>query len=359
MVKKAKVKKVRISRKAINEYKANNSVKTKFEYSRINMMNELNWHSAYADVAKMRSFVEKYAETKVSKKAKEAVVSLRDNDISMAMCVIAKLLLEGAKLGDEEPKLKERIAFWVKNYKKPEPVKKKESIKEVPENAAIADVEEALDQFYNSDYKNNMTDFYNLFMKHNQKQVKEIPAYYQPLLKELETNKDATARLSIRQRRTYINFVNKIIDEARAFVENNKKQIKLNRKPRKKKVKSAEQLTSKVQFKQSEPKLKITSVLPSQIVGANAVWLFNTKYARLTYLVAADNQTLSIKGTTVQNFDEKKSLTKKIRKPEKNLSELLNMGKVSMLKSYLSLKTKPIVANGRLNKDTVILKASK
>ena len=59
MVKKAKVKKVRISRKAINEYKANNSVKTKFEYSRINMMNELNWHSAYADVAKMRSFVER------------------------------------------------------------------------------------------------------------------------------------------------------------------------------------------------------------------------------------------------------------------------------------------------------------
>lgn len=361
MLKKAKTKRVRVSRQAINEFKEKSKSKIEFLYTRENMIHEYNWHNAYSEVKKMRVFVEEYALKSFGKEAKQIIQNLKDNDISMTMCVIAKLLLSGAELkGNESDKLNERIKFWIASSK---PTHSEFIPKSIVfnnhENNLIADTENILDDFYRSEYKNKPVDYFKYLLEKNpsDKFIKELIQYYKPLLKEIEKEKDLN--LSVAQRRSYINFVSKLISDSELYLSNHKKEKKLTRKPRKKKIKSADQLTSKVQFKVSDPSLKITSVSPTTIVGAQYVWLFNTKYGRMTYLVAPDNQALTIKGTTVQNFDENKSLTKKIRKPEKNLSELLNMGKIAMVKSFVNLKTKAISANGRLNKDTVILKASK
>jgi hypothetical protein len=153
----------------------------------------------------------------------------------------------------------------------------------------------------------------------------------------------------------FIGFVENILTSAKKYTQN-VKAMKV-RKPRKLKVKSAAQLTTKVKFCKSFPELKLVSVDPTSIVGAQSVWIYNTKYRKLGVYIAAPNQTLSIKGTTIINYNEELSLHKTLRKPEIQLNEFTNANKVTLRKFLENINGKAATLNGRLNEDTVILKA--
>ena len=96
-----------------------------------------------------------------------------------------------------------------------------------------------------------------------------------------------------------------------------------------------------------------------KIVGAQQVWFFNAKTRNLTVINAMSHAGLSIKGTTIIGFDEKTSVTKKLRKPEQTLEILKAGSKIVLRKLMDNIKCKPVVAKGRLNTDTVILRAVK
>ena len=68
---------------------------------------------------------------------------------------------------------------------------------------------------------------------------------------------------------------------------------------------------------------------------------------------------ISVKGTTLIGFDEKTSITKKLRKPEATLKTVVEGGKVGLRKVMENINCKPSDANGRLNKETVILRVLK
>lgn len=153
----------------------------------------------------------------------------------------------------------------------------------------------------------------------------------------------------------FIGFIENILTSAKKYTQN-VKAMKV-RKPRKAKVKSASQLTTKVKFCKSFPELKLVSTDPTSIVGAQSVWIYNTKYRKLGVYIAAPNQTLSVKGTTIINFNEELSLHKTLRKPETQLNEFTNANKVTLRKFLENINGKAATLNGRLNEDTVILKA--
>lgn len=153
-----------------------------------------------------------------------------------------------------------------------------------------------------------------------------------------------------------------------AFYESILKDISLHsagrkaavvRKPRKKKAVSAEKQTSKVNYQQHDASLKITSMMPEQIVGAQAVWLYNTKYKRLIELRAQDADGLKVSGTTIIGFDETTSSAKSIRKPETTIPELSGIGKVGLRKFMDGINSKPYPANGRINENTLIIRVTK
>jgi hypothetical protein len=150
-------------------------------------------------------------------------------------------------------------------------------------------------------------------------------------------------------------FVENIVTSAKKYTQN-VKAMKV-RKPRKAKVKSAAQLTTKVKFCKSFPELKLVSVDPTSIVGAHSLWIYNTKYRKLGTYIAAPNQTLSVKGTSIINFNEELSLQKTLRKPEAQLNEFTNANKVTLRKFLENINGKAAALNGRLNEDIVILKA--
>lgn len=147
------------------------------------------------------------------------------------------------------------------------------------------------------------------------------------------------------------------MDDIERFVGNTK--VSKPRKPRKKKEVTASKLINKLKYQKEFTKLKIKSISPESIVSAQQLWVYNTKYGHLTMLNAIDHKGLSVKGTTIVDYDQTSSLKKKLRKPEDVIQKVLTGGKLVLKKLMIELTTKPIDVNGRINDDCILLKAIK
>jgi len=131
------------------------------------------------------------------------------------------------------------------------------------------------------------------------------------------------------------------------------------RKPRKRKAKSADQLISKLNYAKDFAELKLTSVDPKTIIGASQLWVYNTKTRKLGVYNAADASGLNIKGSTIQNFAESKSVSKTLRKPAVTLPEVLKAGKVALRNVLTDIRAAEKVLTGRINADTILLRTVK
>ena len=131
------------------------------------------------------------------------------------------------------------------------------------------------------------------------------------------------------------------------------------RKPRAKKVKPASVLVSKLQFLPEFKELNITSVDPKGIINASQLWVFNPKTRNLSVYHAVGRSGLSVRGTTITGYDTDASVTKKVRKPEQVVPQVLNAGKVDLRSIMKNLSTTESKANGRINKDTILLRVLK
>jgi hypothetical protein len=128
------------------------------------------------------------------------------------------------------------------------------------------------------------------------------------------------------------------------------------RKPRVKKALNKEKMISKLKYKDRDDRYQLVSVNPIEIVDADEVWVFNTKTRKLGKYVAEDHATIKVKGTTLQFYDETKSVQKTLRKPEETLKEFKRVGKVALRKFLDNINSVETKLNGRLNEDTVILR---
>jgi hypothetical protein len=133
-------------------------------------------------------------------------------------------------------------------------------------------------------------------------------------------------------------------------------EAKVNRAPRKTKAVSKDKLIAKLKFMKSNEPLKLVSINPVDIIGASELWVFNTKTRKLGKYVASEFNTLNVKGTTITNFDEFKSIQKTIRKPEEKLKEFKAAGKVQLRKFLDDVNATDTRMNGRINEETVLLK---
>jgi hypothetical protein len=134
---------------------------------------------------------------------------------------------------------------------------------------------------------------------------------------------------------------------------------KANRKVRARKAPSKEKLVAKLKYKVNDDKYKLVSIDPQNIIGAQELWVFNTKTRKIGKYVATNGFSvgqLGIKGTTITGFDDVKSIQKTLRKPEESLKEFNSAGKVVLRKFLDNLTTTGIKLNGRINNDVILLK---
>lgn len=135
-------------------------------------------------------------------------------------------------------------------------------------------------------------------------------------------------------------------------------EAKVNRAPRAKKAVPVEKIVGKLKYmKQNEP-LKLVSINPADIIGAKELWVFNTKTRKLGRYLAKEYSELSVKGTSIINFDENTSVQKTVRKPEEKLKEFKAAGKVQLRKFLDEINATDTKMNGRVGEDTVLLKVA-
>jgi hypothetical protein len=166
---------------------------------------------------------------------------------------------------------------------------------------------------------------------------------------------EAYSHLSTKRKKDFVGWYEGIIADAKRFGAN----TKTVRKTRVKKPTSVEKQLSKLKYLKESPEDKLVSINPSQIIGATELWTYNIKYKALTRYIAESGAGFEIKGTTLTKYDQSTSLTRKLRKPEQTLAEVLTSSKTKAAKSFDALTTKASVPNGRMNEDTIILKANK
>jgi hypothetical protein len=92
------------------------------------------------------------------------------------------------------------------------------------------------------------------------------------------------------------------------------------------------------------------------MVGAHALYLFNTKTRVMKYLVSDRRDGFLVKGSTIHGYDQEESFKKMLRKPEAMIETIGKATKSKALKEFKALKTKQSTTDARINRDTVILK---
>lgn len=297
---------------------------------------------------------------------------------SMTIYSMCKMMLNGATFDEKRMAwLKEgidnTIAFGNQKRKAAKSdtktmIQKKSPADIVKERTSdfIAEIEEVLDMF-NSKTHVDWAEYsvYNELQRVDAayNTAKGVVDYYTPQMEEIQelvSKKtddlvEAYSHMTIKKRKELLSILKSIVSDAEKYMS----AKKVARKPRKKKTVSSAQIVSKVKYLKESAEYKVASVDPSDIIGAKIVWLFNVKYRTFTRLESVSTTGMSIKGTTILNFDESKSAKKKVRKPEEFLSNTTKTTKIKINKEFMALKTKESIPNGRINADTIIYKVYK
>jgi hypothetical protein len=154
----------------------------------------------------------------------------------------------------------------------------------------------------------------------------------------------------------------KFVDAVLAGLQSYSTVKKAAKAPRKKKAVPVEKLVAKVKylktFKDDALKLDLVSLHPSKLVGASEAFFYDTAKRKLVYVVADSHAgSLGVKGTTLLGFDAAASGIKTVRKPAEIVKKLMAAGKPASRKVFTELTTTHAAWNGRLNENTIILKA--
>ena len=167
-----------------------------------------------------------------------------------------------------------------------------------------------------------------------------------------EQLREGYSHRSKKQIKSFIAFLQEIESACNMLMQ----EAKVNKKPRAKKAVSKDKIIAKLKYKKSDEPLKLVSVNPADIIGAQELWIFNSKTRKLGKYVAAEFQELGIKGTTITGFSEMKSVQKTLRKPAEQLKAFKEAGKVVLRKFLEEINAVDTKMTGRINEDIMLLK---
>jgi len=295
------------------------------------------------------------------------IKKLPDSSIEPSLGYIARILSNGSKIPENTMgsfvECLRDLSQKGKVYEKPitptvDCPKKVPTIDRVVIDHRVGDVEHEIDKFISNDCRSGFSMF-KWLMGHNIKSV-DVKGYVEifqssaieilqtieePLDKEILEN---YKNLNKSQRRRYHKFLMSIVDDCLKYIDAIKK-------PRRKKVKTNAQLTSKVQYcvEYNNENLTLKSETPEDIIGAKQLWVYNTKTRYLSGYYGINGSGLQIQGTTIKNYNGLNSLSKKLRNPQQTLSAITTS--LSIENIFDSVTTKSRNAPKRLNSDTIIL----
>jgi hypothetical protein len=339
---------------------------------KIQEIRALNWYNYFCDNKQAKTFVVEYMASIDRPKEEISLVSSGDTYIPSQLGWVARMMCMGYEPSETFKK------FFVKEFKTALETAKKTKKTKAPVVASttpvvsiqdrirekaseeVGEIEGLVDEFITGGFK-SQPDMQSYLKSKElssvvQKRMCEVFIKRSKEFEEVMNTSDADIK------EAYSNFSKVQLRKIKEFYDaivaetNRGAEKKPTRKARKVKEKPASVIAAKVQYMKDFAELNLKSVLPEKIIGANQVWLYNTK-TKLLGMYNADNaKGLTIKGTTIQNFNAETSTGKRLRKPEVNVKQVLDGGKIVLKKLLDGLSTKPSELTGRINSDTIIVR---
>ena len=339
----------------------------------LDMMMALNWYGLHEEDRKLRKWLIDYLVKNGKRDYVKVVDKAQDVEVK-AMCVISRLIFREQFVSDDHKAfIDTRLALLKEKYtevvakvttdvaKSATPVVPLVSIDQRITDAArkyAAEIDNEIDNFV----RNKKSDFsMKAFLLSNSISgavSKKIGNFYAGVISEVtealegkdEQLVEGYSYFTKAELKRFLSFVESIVADCQQQVV----AAKSNRAPRKRKEKPAGVLVARLQYQKEFAELNMKSVLPTTIIGASELWVYNTKYRRVSVYYALDRGGLSVRGTTLLNYDTSKSETKTLRKPEEFFK---GDGKRALAFALKSIKTKAIVPNGRINSETILIGA--
>jgi len=157
-------------------------------------------------------------------------------------------------------------------------------------------------------------------------------------------------------KRPEINRRIKAIQDMLSDLDKIKNAAKAKKAVRMPKTKSADKQVARVQYKKEDNDYKLVSIPPIQIIGKHRLYTFDTKARVIKEFVTGAVNGFQISGSTLKDFDQVNSRCTRLRKPNEFLPIVQGKTPKQIDKEWQKLTTKTTVPNGRINKDTIILR---
>jgi hypothetical protein len=152
--------------------------------------------------------------------------------------------------------------------------------------------------------------------------------------------------------RLMLNLMDGIFEDLERVRESAKSVRTRNKKP---KARDAQVKT--LNYLKDHEESKVVSINPVLIPQAGWLWTYNTKTKRLTEFKTNSTEGFEVRGSTLQKFDEVASRVTVLRKPLDVLPQILNKTIKQIDNVWKGLTTKVTNPTGRINKDTILLRA--
>jgi hypothetical protein len=228
----------------------------------------------------------------------------------------------------------------------------------------IGELEGLLDDYITSKYKHDVSPYGTMTtmtikdaqVKYILEWAKKYRAQYDEVLTTADKDlKEGYSNFTKPELKKVISYFDQVILDCQKVSGDSAK----TRKPRKVKSKTPEQMVAKMNFMKEFTELKLVSVKPTEVIGAMTLWVYNTKNRKLGVYLAEDAGGLSVKGSSLVNFSESKSVQKTLRKPADVLPEILKGGKVYLRNALNNIRAVESGLTGRINSDIILLKTTK
>lgn len=332
---------------------------------RTDLIKALNHYNSAEDNKTKRAWALHYI-AKIDKSLVKKLDDLKDYEFS-SLGSICRLVDRGQHLEDNElsfisKRIKELLDLASKQptvIVDEKPAVKVKAPKKEELNTHVGEIMGMLDDFLKADKPFDLA----AYLKSNNvsaAEAKTIPSKFEKTIKELELVLKGSDKVLVEG---YSNIgrvkLKKLLDVYRSIemiCAQHGVIAKVPRKPRVKKEKPASKVVARVKYLAESEELGVKSVHPTTLVGATEVWAFNVKYKKLQVYRAVAGEKLSVKGTTILNYSVEDSKAKTLRRPA-DVANIGGMTKRSFAQYFNSLKTKDAPVNGRINGDTLIIKA--
>jgi len=124
-----------------------------------------------------------------------------------------------------------------------------------------------------------------------------------------------------------------------------------------KKPKGSDAQVKKLNYLKEHEESKVVSINPVLIPRRGWLWTYNIKTKRLTEFKTNSTEGFEVRGSTLQKWDDVLSRTTVLRKPLDVLPQILNKTIKQIDNVWKGLTTKVTKPTGRINKDTILLRA--